>query len=102
MTAVATDPPYVIGAVSAGSLSSKSGGWADMMNSAHWFTAWYTECARVLKHRGSLWTSCNWRTIPVVMRAASDTRLPVAATLFTAAAMPLFASAYREACALAS
>ena len=36
---VVTDPPYVIGAVSAGNIASKSGGWADMMNSAHWFTA---------------------------------------------------------------
>ena len=81
VTAVATDPPYVIGAVSAGTLASKSGGWADMMNSAYWFAAWYTECARVLKHRGSLWTFCNWRTIPVVMRAASDARLPVTSLL---------------------
>lgn len=32
--AVVTDPPYVIGAVSAGNMASKSGGWGDMMNSA--------------------------------------------------------------------
>lgn len=75
--AVVTDPPYVIGAVSAGSLASKSGGWADMMNSALWFTTWYRECARVLRHDGAIWTFCNWRTIPVVMRAAAAARLPV-------------------------
>ena len=75
--AIITDPPYVIGAVSAGSIASKSGGWADMMNSALWFTAWYRMCDRLLKHTGALWTFCNWRTIPVVMRAAIDAGLPV-------------------------
>jgi DNA modification methylase len=75
--AVVTDPPYVIGAVSAGTLNSKSGGWADMMNSALWFTAWYGMCGRLLKHTGALWTFCNWRTIPVVMKAASGAGLPV-------------------------
>ena len=50
ITAVVTDPPYVIGAVSAGNMASKSGGWADMMNSALWFSAWYREVDRVLGH----------------------------------------------------
>lgn len=75
--AIVTDPPYIIGAVSAGSIASKSGGWADMMNSALWFTAWYRHCDRLLKHTGALWTFCNWRTVPVVMRAAVDAGLPV-------------------------
>lgn len=78
---VVTDPPYVIGAVSAGNIGAKSGGWADMMNSAMWFTAWYRECARILKHDGALWTFCNWRSLPVVMRAAVDAGLPVASVL---------------------
>lgn len=81
ITAVITDPPYIIGAVSAGSLSSKSGGWADMMNSSHWFAAWYREADRILKHRGSFWTFANWRTIPVVMRAAVDAGLPLTSLL---------------------
>ena len=38
--ACVTDPPYVIGAVSAGNMASKAGGWADMMNSALWFAEW--------------------------------------------------------------
>ena len=38
---VVTDPPYIIGAVSAGNMASKSGGWADMMNSSLWFSLWY-------------------------------------------------------------
>jgi site-specific DNA-methyltransferase (adenine-specific) len=77
VSAVVTDPPYVIGAVSAGNMASKSGGWADMMNSSGWFTGWYREVDRVLHRRGSFWTFLNWRTVPVVMRAALDARLPV-------------------------
>lgn len=75
--AVVTDPPYVIGAVSAGSLASKSGGWADMMNSALWFTEWYKQVDRLLRSDGSFWSFCNWRTLPVVMRAAIGARLPI-------------------------
>ena len=75
--AVVTDPPYVIGAVSSGSMGSKSGGWADMMNSSLWFTAWYREVGRILKHDGSFWSFLNWRTLPVVVKAAMDARLPI-------------------------
>lgn len=75
--AVVTDPPYIIGAVSAGSLASKSGGWADMMNSSMWFTAWYREVARLLRNDGVFWTFLNWRTIPVVMRSAIEAQLPI-------------------------
>jgi DNA modification methylase len=77
ITAVATDPPYIIGSMSAGNMASKSGGWADMMNSAMWFTAWYREVDRVLHREGSFWTFCNWRSLPVVMRAALDAQLPI-------------------------
>jgi DNA modification methylase len=78
---VVTDPPYIIGAVSAGNMASKSGGWADMMNSAGWFTSWYRHVDRLLKHDGAMWTFLNWRTLPVVMRAAIDARLPVTSML---------------------
>ena len=81
VAAVVTDPPYVIGAVSAGNMASKSGGWADMMNSALWFSAWYREVDRVLHSTGSFWTFANWRTIPVVMRAAIDAGLPITSLL---------------------
>jgi site-specific DNA-methyltransferase (adenine-specific) len=77
VTAVVTDPPYVIGAVSAGNMASKSGGWADMMNSALWFTTWYRMVSTTLKHTGSFWSFCNWRTLPVVMRSAVDAELPI-------------------------
>lgn len=78
---IVTDPPYVIGAVSAGSLGSKAGGWADMMNSAMWFSAWYRKADRLLRHSGAMWSFCNWRSLPVVMRAASDAGLSITSTL---------------------
>ncbi len=78
---VVTDPPYVIGAVSAGNMASKSGGWADMMNSALWFTTWYRQVDRVLHSSGAFWSFLNWRTLPVVMRAAVDAQLPITSML---------------------
>lgn len=80
VTAVVTDPPYVIGAVSAGNMASKAGGWTDMMNSALWFSTWYRHVDRVLKRHGSFWTFCNWRSLPVVMKAALDAGLPITST----------------------
>lgn len=77
VSAVVTDPPYIIGAVSAGNMASKSGGWADMMNGALWFSAWYREVDRVLKTNGCFWTFLNWRTLPVVMRAAVDAQMAI-------------------------
>lgn len=78
---VLTDPPYVIGAVSAGNMGTKAGGWADMMNSARWFRDWYTMARRLLKPTGAMWSFCNWRSLPVVMRAAFDAEWSVASTL---------------------
>jgi len=79
--AVVTDPPYIIGAVSSGSMASKSGSWQDMMNSAAWFSSWYREAWRLLKHDGAMWSFCNWRSLPVVMRAAIDAQMPITSTL---------------------
>lgn len=78
---VCTDPPYVIGAVSSGSESSKAGTWGDMMNSSRWFRDWYVMSKRVLRQDGALWTFCNWRSLPVVMKAASDSQWFVASCL---------------------
>lgn len=79
--AVVTDPPYVIGAVSAGNIGSKAGGWADMMNSALWFSTWYRQVDRVLHSTGAFWTFLNWRSLPVVMRAALDAGMAVTSML---------------------
>jgi site-specific DNA-methyltransferase (adenine-specific) len=77
VSACVTDPPYVIGAVSAGNMASKAGGWGDMMNSALWFTTWYQQVDRLLKHDAAFWTFCNWRSLPVVMKSALTAGLPI-------------------------
>jgi DNA modification methylase len=69
--AVVCDPPYMVGSISVGNASSKSGTWADMENSAYWFSAWMRECQRVLKPTGYLVTFGNWRSIPTLIRALS-------------------------------
>lgn len=75
--AVITDPPYLIGAASAGSLKSKTGTWQDAMNAARWFATWYGMAGAALRHDGLFWTFLNWRTTPVVMKAAIDSGLAV-------------------------
>ena len=69
---VVTDPPYILSSAS----SMKTGGWADMMNASHWFAAWYREAKRITRGDGSIWTFGNWRTLPVMMRAAIDASIP--------------------------
>jgi DNA modification methylase len=76
-SACVTDPPYVIGAVSAGNMASKAGGWTDMMNSSGWFTEWYRMVDQLLKRDGALWSFCNWRSLPVVMKAALTAGMPI-------------------------
>ena len=73
---VVTDPPYILQAGSSGVAGSKTGGWADMMNASYWFTAWYREASRALRHGGSMWTFGNWRTLPATQRAAIDSQFP--------------------------
>jgi site-specific DNA-methyltransferase (adenine-specific) len=79
--AVITDPPYIIGAVSAGNMSSKTGTWADMMNSAYWFQAWYERVWNLLRPTGCFWTFLNWKTMPVVMKAAISLSIPITSML---------------------
>lgn len=68
--AVIVDPPYLIGAHSIGTARAKSGTWADLNNSAYWFSAWYRECLRLLPtETGHFATFCNWRTQPLVICA---------------------------------
>ena len=78
---VVTDPPYMIGAISVGNPKSKAGTWADMENSAYWFSAWMRECKRVLKPTGYLLCFGNWRSIPVLIRALSLAEMPATSCL---------------------
>ena len=71
-----TDPPYILQAGSSVQRGSKTGGWADMMNASHWFAAWYRHVGRITRSTGSMWTFGNWRSLPVMMRAAIDAGLP--------------------------
>ena len=69
---VVTDPPYILQAGSSSQRGSKTGGWADMMNASHWYAAWLNEASRTMRHNGSAWVFGNWRSLPVMMRAAID------------------------------
>lgn len=74
---VVTDPPYMIGSMSAGNIDTKTGSWADMMNSSLWFQSWYAGAWRVLRSDGAMWSFCNWRSLPVTMRAALSANIPI-------------------------
>lgn len=76
-----TDPPYILQAGSSSQRGSKTGGWADMMNAAHWYSAWYRHAATLLRHTGSIWTFGNWRSLPVMQRAAIDADITAASLL---------------------
>ena len=76
-----TDPPYILAAGSSSTKGSKTGGWADMMNASHWFSSWYRTVGSIIKSTGSVWTFGNWRSLPVMMRAAIDSGLITASCL---------------------
>jgi len=78
---VVTDPPYILAAGSSSTRGSKTGGWADMMNASHWFSGWYRHAKAATRHTGSIWTFGNWRSIPVMMRAAIDADLATTSLL---------------------
>lgn len=78
---VVTDPPYIIGATSIGNAATKAGTWADVMNSARWFRDWYAMAKRLLRQDGALWTFCNWRGLPVVVKGAADAEWTVTSVL---------------------
>lgn len=46
-SAVITDPPYMINALSMISTAAKAGTWADLMNATRWYAAWYAQCSRI-------------------------------------------------------
>lgn len=78
--AVVTDPPYAFGLSSVYSLGTKSGGWHDMMNNASWFMDRFDQW-RELIEVGPLWVFCNWRTLPIMMRAACDSGVGINSVL---------------------
>jgi DNA modification methylase len=75
--AVITDPPYMIGAISTGNASAKSGGWADMDNASWWFSAWLKLARQSLKPDGYACVFSNWRSVPTLLYAFSRIKWPV-------------------------
>lgn len=74
---VATDPPYTFGLASTAE-ERKAGAWADLMNNAHWYGSWLSECRRLtVNQQGSCWVFTSWRSFPVLARAASQIRWPI-------------------------
>lgn len=69
--AIMTDPPYAFGLASTSKMDEKSGGWHDMMNNASWFASLYAAWHRLVRS-GPVWVFGNWRTLPILMRAAFD------------------------------
>lgn len=77
--AVVTDPPYGINTKSDG--MGKLNPWADLCNSALWYSAWLGECRRVLKESGCVWSCLNWRSLPTFQKAACDIGWPIESLL---------------------
>lgn len=75
--AVITDPPYMIGAISTGNATSKSGGWADMENAAWWYAEWLKLARRALKQEGFACVFGNWRSLPTLLYAFAKIQWPV-------------------------
>lgn len=67
---VVMDPPYnfSLGSATAGKLNP----WADLTNSAFWFSELFRLCKARLVNGGCVWSCLNWRTLPTVMKAAFD------------------------------
>ncbi|MHC4195937.1 MAG: DNA modification methylase [Planctomycetota bacterium] len=73
---IVTDPPYSFGLSSTSQMATKSGGWHDMMNNASWFSELYREWEKIITN-GPLWVFCNWRTLPILMRATFDSSVGI-------------------------
>jgi len=68
---VVADPPYNFTTASAG--QGKLNPWADVVNSALWFSAWIRLALdRTETRSGALWQCCNWRTVPTITKAVFD------------------------------
>ena len=74
--AMVTDPPYGINTKSDG--TGKLNPWADLCNSALWYSAWIRECQRVA---GAVWSCLNWRSLVTFQKAACDIGWPIESLL---------------------
>lgn len=74
---IIADPPYMIGAKSAGDKTSKSGSWVDIENAAFWFQAWISLCRELLKPTGHIAIFTNWRSVPTLFSAFARLKWPI-------------------------
>ena len=80
--AVITDPPYGLNTKS--SYNGKQGKinpWADLLNSAYWYSAWMKEGMRAAKQDGCMWTFLNWRSLVTFQKASFDIESPIESLL---------------------
>ncbi len=75
LSAVITDPPYGINTKSDG--SGKLSPWGDLVNSAHWYSAWMREARGRMAQDGALWTCLNWRSMVTFQKASCDLGWPI-------------------------
>lgn len=79
VSAVVTDPPYMINTKSDG--NGKLNPWSDYCNGAHWYTAWIRKVREHLKPDGCLWTCMSWRSFVTFQKAACDAGWPIESLL---------------------
>ena len=79
VSAVITDPPYMINTKSDG--NKKLNPWSDYCNGAFWYTAWIQKVRDHLKPDGCLWTCLNWRSLVTFQKAACDAGWPIESLL---------------------
>ena len=79
--AVITDPPYILAAGSTTHQNGKAGTWGDMMNAAYWFANWYSHVWRILKPNGCFWSFCNWKTLPIIQKAAMSSGISITSVM---------------------
>lgn len=76
---VVTDPPYGINTKSDG--NGKLSPWADLCNSAYWYSAWIRLCREKLSHDGATWSFLNWRSMVTFQKASCDVGWPIESML---------------------
>jgi DNA modification methylase len=79
---VLTDSPYGLNTKSSYSgARHKVNPWADLINSAYWYSAWMKECLRIVKDDGCMWTFLNWRSLVTFQKASFDIESPIESLL---------------------
>lgn len=75
-----TDPPYAFSMASTAGKKGETNGWGDMINMSSMFSN-IQETLRDLVQDGPLWIFCNWRTLPMMMKASMETSIGIESVL---------------------